>query len=410
MALKKIPGTRKNPLILKPLIQEQSAFSKHHGGLSPDKVSDMHDKPSIKKYVRNLLSNRHLSSYSKEIGIWLRLNLDGYENIISMHEVRAKQRFPVIGELVKAKDVEDIKCQIDIPSKYIEAVKLCKELISESEISVYQYCMNNFDKEDLKFLVGLFYNGKIPQFNSGEFEKEKYAEWLVKYFERETSYQDAKSFSEIAQIYWSRSELFDFATDVLKMDDEELHYLMCSSLEEMVDFISHYYFESDIYGDENDKDFWLIYFSRNGVKNKEYFYLSFPCSNGIAPKFIQARKIHDDIYNGGFDPFKFYQSLLELESFGYIRLSPLNQSENDGLLCNLLHPSPKVSDDKNKADITDEVLNECVCYYYHLQFNSLISMRDYSLYWNGINRDIEDIKRKSEVKKNELTKLSKRKL
>ncbi len=389
MTFKKIPGTQENPLILNPLIKEDSAFSKHHGGLNPDKISDLHDKPSIKKYVHNLLSNRYLSEYSKEIGIWLRLNLDGYENIISMHEVRAKQRFPNIGELVKAEPVEDNNCGFNIPSEYMEAVKVCRELINESEVSLYQYLMNHFKKSELNLLVDVFYKDKIPQFSSERFKKHKYAEWLVKFFQRESLYSDARNFAEIANLYWSRSDLFNFAIEVLDMDDEEMHYLMYSSFEEMVDFISDFYFESNIHGENHDKDFWAIYFKRDGSKNKQNFYLCFPPCKGKIPKFIQAKKIHEEIYRDGYDPLKFYNSLLELESFGYLRLSPLNKTENDGLVKDLFHPFPKRAIDKNKTELESVAASDSICYYYHLQFNSLISMRDYSLYWNAISRDVE---------------------
>lgn len=390
MVMSKKPGSSLNPFILKPIIDNQCALEKFHGGLDPNLMSDMQEATSLRQFVNNVLSNRKLSTYARDLAIWLRLNLNDFEGILSMSEIRSKQRFPEIGEIKKSQLSKIVVDTEQIPDSHKELLEKCRILINDSQLTLYKYLTNDVSKKKVEFLFDFFYKSKIPEFNSAFLNFDSIVCWLIDYFYKNELISTASEFSEIASLYWSRDQVCAFARDALKMDKEHMENLSRMSLEDMINFINIHYYGDGHNNDSEYIDSWVIHFVRKKNVNFGKHSLEFPLFRNVSTRFIQTKHIHDYLYGDGYDPQGFLHALLELESFGYMRVTPLCNTQNDGIIKGLQHPSDKDCnieiDVYSKGNFKSNKIG--LSYYYHLQFNGLISMRDYSTNWSAINAEI----------------------
>lgn len=396
MTKNRTPGSDQFPFILKSPINKDSLIAKYHDLENATQFSDMHSPISSRRYIDNVLSNRSLSDYEIFLCIWLRLNITRFEDIIEVDENRSKQQFPRIGVRVKANLNEPSDDFEPIPERYSEIIDQCKLKIEEGQIALYTYLMDRISKRDLEFIYNTVYaDDENPAFNISLRTKEKIAESIVYYFYDERSHDHTLSFLEMAETYWSRSELFDFGNDVLLMDEEEREYFSKCSHDEMIEFLRQFYCDADIVGEDHTDDSWAVYFLTNHEKIVTRHSLSYRLFRDGPPVFLNAGKIHNIISSEKFDSKLFLSALEKLDRYGYIRVSPLDTVEYDGLDPDLLHKFRVENlDKKNK---TDSIVTP-IRFYYHIRIFNLMSMKDYSESWG----DIISGKKRSEVVKDKV--------
>ena len=413
MDKKATPGSEKNPLILETPVNKSSLLARYYGELNASVISDIHDRMSVTCYVNNVLSNRALSSYEMFLCLWLRLNLNRFEDIIAIEEERSKQKFPIIGErTLRREDSESIINEDnEISEYYQELVNKCEVLIEEGQIPLYRFLTNSVSKKDLSYLFNVFYENPEEAFSLDFLSKEHIAEILVEHFAEERNAPTQSNFIEIAENYWSRVKLYDFGISVLTMDEEDRDYFSRCSHDEMVSFINDFYYDAALMGDDGNNEYWSVHFETHHENLKKKHVLNYPLFRDGPPKFLNARSIHNLISAENFNANDFLGALYKLENFGYIRVSPLDKLTDNSSNKDLFHQFERKHGDKTQLNDKN---SSAIRFYYHIRIFNLMSMKDYSQSWSDIvkGKNIDEVKRnKKEIRvammDKKLTKLSK---